>query len=333
MASIRQKSPVAEQDLHAFVDGELDGEGYRAVIAHLAASPDATERVSSLLHQQGKLAALREQLTDLEPLPDERTEVLVQSLAGALRHQRRVRRHLVSSASGLALTLVVGLWSLWGPSPRLVSEHLPWPSSLSSDRPQVLFGRDPYSVAPQPVVSDSSESTFVWLDQQLAANSMQRPDFSAYGLRFVGGNALQSGDTPAVRLIYEDEAGAQVFLFAGSVGGSGDVALTLVPEGHLSLSWRHGSLIFALIGPKESEQLLAAMRDTGEFLMPSPGLMPETAADTAGPVLPESVVRHAVMPPSSDGAAMVDGSGGAEALPSPLPVSPKGLSENKPKSL
>ena len=332
MASIRQKSPVAEQDLHAFVDGELDGEGYRAVIAHLAASPDATERVSSLLHQQGKLAALREQLSDLEPLPDERTEVLVQSLAGALRHQRRVRRHLVSS--GLTLTLVVGLWSLWGPSPRMmVAEHLPWPSSLSSDSPQVLFGRDPYSVA-QPAVVDSGESTFAWLDQQLVANAMQRPDFSAYGLRFVGGNALQSGDTSAVRLIYEDEAGAQVFLFVGSVGGSGDVALTLVPEGHISLSWRHGSLIFALIGPKESEQLLAAMRDTGEFLMPNPGLMPETAADTAGSVLPESVVRHAVIPPGSDGAAMVDRSGGgAEASPSPLPVSPKRLSENKPKSL
>ncbi len=325
MALICQKPAVTEQDLHALVDGELDGEGYRAVIAHLAARPDATERLNSFLHQQGKLAALREQLSDLEPLPDERTEALVQSLAGAVRHQQRVRRSLVSS--GLALTLVVGLWSLWGPSPRLVAEHLPWPSSLSSDSPQVLFGRDPYRVA-QPAVAEAGESTFAWLDQQLAAHAMQRPDFSAYGLRFIGGNALQSGDTPAVRLIYEDEAGEAVFLFVGSAGGSGDVALTLVPEGHVSLSWRRGALVFALIGPKESEQLLAAMRGAGEFLMP------EETADTVGPVLPESVVQQAVVPPGSDAAAVVNRPGGrAETVPSPLPTSPKGLGESKPKSL
>jgi anti-sigma factor RsiW len=278
MAPVRRLHPVTEQDLHAFVDGELDGEGYRAVVAHLAISPDAGERVGDLLRQQGRLAALREQLGDaVDPPPDERTEALMQGLAGALRYRRRARRSLVS---GLALTLVVGLWGLWGLGPRVVAERLPWPSSPSSDGPRVLFGHDPYGAA-RPAVADASESASAWLDRQLAANAMGRPDLSAYGLRLVGSDALRSGDTPAVRLTYEDAGGEPVFLFVGSVAGGDGVALTLVPEGQVSFNWRRGSLVFVLIGPKQSEQLLAAVRDAGGFLTPSPGPAPETTAETA----------------------------------------------------
>lgn len=89
MASVRQKYPVAEQDLHAFVDGKLDGESYRTVIAYLSTSPEARERIIGFLRQQGNLAALREQLSDIDPLPDKQMKALVQSLAGTLRYQRR----------------------------------------------------------------------------------------------------------------------------------------------------------------------------------------------------------------------------------------------------
>jgi anti-sigma factor RsiW len=106
---------VAGRDLHAFVDGELDGEGYRAVVARLAADPDAAERVGDLLRQRGALLALREQLDDVDPLQDERTAALARGLADAVRRRRRVRRGLASS--GLALTLAVGLWG--------VSRYLP----------------------------------------------------------------------------------------------------------------------------------------------------------------------------------------------------------------
>jgi uncharacterized membrane protein YczE len=117
---------VAGRDLHAFVDGELDGEGYRAVVARLAADPDAAERVGDLLRQRGALLALREQLDDVDPPRNERTEALARGLADAVRRQRRVRRGLASS--GLALTLVAGLWG--------ASLYLPLVLALSP----VVFG-------------------------------------------------------------------------------------------------------------------------------------------------------------------------------------------------
>ena len=82
---------MTDHDLHAFVDGELDGRRYRRIVAHLATDPMAAERVNGFLRQQGELAQLREQLADVDPLSDEVTAELTRQLAGSMRHQRRVR--------------------------------------------------------------------------------------------------------------------------------------------------------------------------------------------------------------------------------------------------
>ncbi len=92
-------------------------------------------------------------------------------------------------------------------------------------------------------------------------------------------------------------------------------------------------LVFALIGPKESEQLLAAIRDTGEFWVPRPGQVPQVPAeiaDTAGQVSPETIMRPAVMPSVNDKTAVMNRSDGSAKT---LPASPKALNESKPKAL
>ncbi len=270
---------ITDQDLHAFVDGELDGPRYRRVVAHLATHPVAAERINGFLRQHGELAVLHEHLADLDPLADARTSELTRELAGTIRHQRRVRLGL--AGSGVAAVVLVGLWGLWGPDPGRVAERLAWTRDLVDSGPQVLFGRDPFGGTPQ-----------------LAAYSIRRPDLAAHGLKFVGGDALQGGDSPSVRLVDEDEEGRRVFLFVGAVGSDADVALTLVPEGHISLNWRRGPMVFALIGPKESDQLLAVMAATSEFLAPAAGTesAATTAADTAATAAAAVAASPAIEP-------------------------------------
>ena len=83
---------MTDHDLHAFVDGALDGRRYRRIVAHLATDPMAAERVNGFLRQQGELSQLRDQLGDfVDPLSDEATSDLTRQLAGAVRHQRQVR--------------------------------------------------------------------------------------------------------------------------------------------------------------------------------------------------------------------------------------------------
>ena len=89
---------LSDADLHAFVDGELDGRRYREVVALLANDAFAAERVNGYLRQQGEFAALREQLAGIEPMQDDLTEELTRQLAATMRHQRRVRFGAIGSA-------------------------------------------------------------------------------------------------------------------------------------------------------------------------------------------------------------------------------------------
>jgi anti-sigma factor RsiW len=328
------ESSIAEHELHAFVDGELDARRYRRVVTHLASDAHAADRVNALLGQHGGFAALRERLAEAEPPADSRIADLTRELAATIRHQRRVR--LGVAGSGLLVACLVGAWTVWGPDASRVADRLVWPPLVLTAGPQVLFGRDPFG-AGHLTPGDHGSGLVPRLDEQLAAYSVRRPDLAAYGLTFVGGNALQGGDTPAIRLVYEDEDGRRMFLFVGAIGSEADVALTVVPEGHVSLNWRRGPLVFALIGPKESDQLLKVMQATGEFLAPAPAPrqdMPATAAEASTAGADDSLVQPGALPPAEAitpltrrGAVVEPGTTAA------LPTAPSAVADNRPKEL
>jgi anti-sigma factor RsiW len=274
---------LSDADLHAFVDGELDGRRYRQIVALLANDQMAAERVNGYLRQQGELAALREQLSDLEPMQDDLTAELTRQLTATVRHQRRVRFGAIGSA--LAASVLLGVVGMWGPDPSVVAERLAFSRHVAEAGPQMLFGRDPLSGAAQLATAASGEPPLK-LDQQLAAYSIRRPDLAAHGLRFVGGDALNGGEAPSVRLVYADDDDRRVFMFVGAVGSGADVALTVVPEGHISLNWRRGNLVFALIGPKDSDQLLEVMAATSELLAIPPADSADAPAIVAQPATP-----------------------------------------------
>lgn len=326
---------LTDQDLHAFVDGELDGRRYRWVVQQLATDPVAADRLNGFLRQHGEFALLRERLAEADLEEDDRTAALSRELAAKIRHHRRLR--LGSVASSVILAAVVGGWTAWGPDTSLVAQRFAW---SGNNGPQVLFGRDPFG-STQPVSTEVSEAG-AGLDQQLAAYAVRRPDFAAHGLTFVGGNAIQGGASPAIRLVYADDADRKVYLFVGTVGTEADVALTLVPEGHVSLHWRRGPLVFALIGPKESQQLLELMRSTSEFLVPVPSQRPDApaaAVDATTPVLAPSqdVPQAAKLTPPADALATPAAPAPQGSLPTeptaPLPVAPTAVPDNRPKSL
>src|SRR5687767_7784860 len=90
---------VGEDDLHAVVDGQLDADRHREVMAYLAVYPDAAERVSAFFRQRVELAALRENLNDSESSGS--IVELERALCHAVRKQQRTRR--VLGAGGMAL--------------------------------------------------------------------------------------------------------------------------------------------------------------------------------------------------------------------------------------
>jgi hypothetical protein len=77
------------------------------------------------------------------------------------------------------------------------------------------------------------------------------------------------------------------------------------------LNWRRGNLVFALIGPKDSDQLLEVMAATSELLAIPPAAPGIVTSDSGPAVAVQSVdggIGHA------DGAAE-SGQGGGGSLP------------------
>ena len=113
MSEATEGHELDEHDLHALIDGEIAGPRAWAVLARLAANPEAAERAAAYARQRVALALLRESLreTDVTPRLAALGEALRRALgpltcragrpsrASAARTVRTVR----SSASGVTL--------------------------------------------------------------------------------------------------------------------------------------------------------------------------------------------------------------------------------------
>ena len=64
MSEAAGRQELDERDLHALVDGEIAGPRAWAVLARLAADPDAAERAAAYARQRVALALLRESLRE-----------------------------------------------------------------------------------------------------------------------------------------------------------------------------------------------------------------------------------------------------------------------------
>jgi len=107
-----------QEDLQAFVDGELDREAMAAVAARVTASPALTREVARLRADKLLLKKIYGPLAD-QPIPD-------RLRAPFRRHRARSRAVQFSAAAALAAGLALAVWfgpGLWG-GDRVVKEAL-----------------------------------------------------------------------------------------------------------------------------------------------------------------------------------------------------------------
>jgi anti-sigma factor RsiW len=103
------RSDPSEDDLHAFVDGELAGDRLDGATARLRADRAAAERVGAYAEQRAALAALREELA-LVARPSPAVRDLEQALCDAVWRQRRVQRSTaVAGAAAVGGAAVVAM--------------------------------------------------------------------------------------------------------------------------------------------------------------------------------------------------------------------------------
>src|SRR5215475_1798515 len=196
-----RKISVSEDELHAYVDGELPGERRADVEAWLDDHPDDAERVQSWRAMADMLHA-RYDAVSQEPVP-KRLEIE--------RLVRRPRQWVYGATAAVLAAFVAGGAAGW-----VAHGAAATPSTFQSFTLDALDAHRLYVVEVRhPVEVPGSERAHLqaWLTKRCGWD-VRAPELSATGLKLVGGRLLPGPTGPASFLMYESASGERFTIYA-----------------------------------------------------------------------------------------------------------------------
>lgn len=207
--------PPSENDLHAYVDHQLDDADRQRVHHWLSHHPEAAATVNAWQQQAQQLrAALGNGV-----LPPPGPALAPQAIRHALRHRRR---RLLARAAVLLLAVGVGGLSGWRVREMTLDGHsLPMTDALQAYRLFAEQGMLPADLK----VRDSAELQ-PWLDRYFS-RARRLPDLSSAGLQAVSARLLSTEQGPAAMVLYEDQEGRRVTFYIRPPGANH----SLLPRG------------------------------------------------------------------------------------------------------
>ena len=250
-----------EEDLHAYVDGCLDGDRRAAVEANLAVDAESASRVGDYVAQNAALHRLFDPVLE-EPLPGRFDAP----------DERRRTGSVLWAAAALALFVAGGAtgWLAHDVLPRNASapaaiapiEVAEWAVTAHAlYSPEV---RHPVEVA-----AAEEAHLVAWLTKRLGGQ-VRAPRLAEAGYSLVGGRLLPSPGGPAAQFMYEDEDGDRLTLYVSSGRHeSRETAFRYVRKGPVgAFYWIDGPFGYALAGEADRSKLLRAARLVYEQLAP-----------------------------------------------------------------
>jgi anti-sigma factor RsiW len=221
-----------EQQLMAYVDGELDVEAARAVEALIAADPEARRTVerfreaSALLRAACAEGFYADGTARLPPAP-----------------LRRAFRRIASHAAVAAVAQLIGFGGgvvssrmVIPERQRLLDEVAEYHSVQSHETKHLVE-----------VPAAQSDDLTTWLGRRLERH-LAVPDLTAAGLHFAGGRMVVIEREPAAALIYTRDDGLPVAICIMRIGGTAS-GVRVDRRGDQSLaSWGDGAYTYIVAG-------------------------------------------------------------------------------------
>lgn len=238
--------PGALQDLHAYVDGQLAPDARQRVDARLAADPNARQQLEDYVALRDGIRALYGGVAE-EPVPV------------SLLRRPRVRqwqRPLAAIAASFALFVAGGYMGVqWERNrPALVAGS----PSVVREAAMAYAVYTPEVRHPVEVPGDQEQHLVSWLTKRMGTQ-LHVPQLAALGFQLVGGRLLSTDDGPGALLMYEDDQGRRVILYAcRNAESDRSTAFRFAQENGVSIfHWLEGPLSYALAGELDRAELLA----------------------------------------------------------------------------
>jgi anti-sigma factor RsiW len=238
--------PISEDELHAYVDGELPPERHSAVEAWLAANPEDRARVAAW-RDQIEVIRVRFGAIATEPPPD-RFDIRKLVRAGA-----RWKKWSVLAAT---LALLIGAAGGWfargefGLQGRTANSFERFTAeALDAYKVYVVEVRHPVEVP-----GSEHEHLVQWLSKRVGY-PLRLPNLESVGLKLVGGRLLPGPTGAAAFFMYEGPSGERYTLYTARSSGRA-TALRYDANGPASaVYWANDNIAYVVSGEGDRGKL------------------------------------------------------------------------------
>lgn len=243
---IDRDSPVTEEELHAYVDGEVPADRLEAVTFWLAAHPEQAALVATWRAQAEAIRARYGAIAS-EPVPDRF------KLDQLTRQQRSIGHSWASMAAAAVVALMIGGGAGWMARGAAAAA----PTGFDAFTSDALDAHKLYVVEvrhPVEVPGDERTHMTQWLSKRLGVD-LRIPDLQSIGLKLVGGRLLPGPAGAAAFYMYEGASGERFTIYCSKA---------VVPESALHFKegerfdafyWVDDKVAFAVSGPADRERL------------------------------------------------------------------------------
>jgi anti-sigma factor RsiW len=250
--------PVTEDELHAYVDGELPADRRAAVESWLAAHPDDGSRVAAWRLQADSIRA-RYANVATEPIPP---KLRLERMSYASRAWK------IGAAAAVIAALFIGGFAGWsmrdlagnGPNPfeQLVAQ------ALDAHKIYVTEVRHPVEVG-----ASEAEHLQQWLSKRVGY-PFRAPDLESQGLHLVGGRLLPTTNgNAAAFLMYESASGERFTIYCTRAKGGNTALHYDAADKAGAIYWIDDNIAYIISGSaSERKQLWKVARAAYEQIEP-----------------------------------------------------------------
>ena len=240
---IDRDQTVGEDELNAYVDGELAADRRVVVEAWLAAHPDDDARVAAWRKQAELIRARYGAIAD--ETPPQRFNL-----------SRLTRRRYGAVAAAVAAIVAAFLaggalgWTVRGVEAASPSDLTRFTANaLDAYRLYVVEVRHPVEVP-----GDQRPHLDAWLSKRVGS-PLRAPELEKVGLKLVGGRLLPGPTGATAFFMYETASGERFTLYCGRTSDRDTALRYTTGEQNAAYYWVDGDLAYVLSGPAERDKL------------------------------------------------------------------------------
>ena len=240
-------TPIVEEELHAWIDGELPPEREPGVLRYLESQPDVAKRVNAWREQREALRAVFAPVA-AEPIP---ARLNLERLI-----EQRLDERRTPWRAAAAVLLAFGLggaggWFVHGGQPAE-------PAALTLMAQQAMANHVVYTAdlrRPTELGAQQRDDLARWVSNRLK-RPVAPPDLSASGYSYMGGRLAATPDGPAGLFMYDDPKGVRITVFVLPLSAAASMPIQQVGTSQVDgFAWIDKGVGYTVVGKLPPEDL------------------------------------------------------------------------------